>query len=167
MTNSNYIRHFKNLGKLCYLYDQASANITAMQTLVSASYDQWADGTLVSYPVILLLNPYSDQLKSAITNGASALKSVAVTMAGQYLLNADFLKDFEHSTPTATSVKAVLEALITEMQAVAPGDNKALTTQSATGFVNFFETNWAPAGSFLQAAPGDYPDATYVVAAVI
>jgi len=64
MTNANYGKHLKNIGKLCYLYDQAAASTTAMNTLRATALDQAATGLSAD-----LISRYQPHWESAISAG--------------------------------------------------------------------------------------------------
>ena len=166
MLTGNYDRHLKVLGKLARLWDDASADSAAQKLLISRMIDQVATGEVDSYPATLLLNAYTLTLNSAITAGAEAIRSTAVTMAAAYLISTDFTDDLT-TAPSATTAQAVLEALQTEMAAGL--DNKTLTDTASTGFVNFFDTNWSPSGAWNTEADGtaDYKDSVYVVTTIV
>jgi hypothetical protein len=165
MTGANYIRNLKALGKLCFLYDNATAAALAQQTLRATTADQVADGTVTTLPAVDLFAQYDTQWKQGITAGATALQAVAIAFASSYLIDPTFTAGLT-TTPTATTPVAVLTAFATEMTSV---DNKTLTTLAATGLVNFFDIIMGSAGSWNTAADGsaDYKDSVYVVSAVV
>lgn len=166
MTDANYIRHFKVLGKLAKLYDTAAADSTTLETLLTTFVDQYATGTIASFPAVQLFPRYTTQWISAITAGPTALQSVAKNAAAAYLTSTDFTNDLT-TEPTANTALAVLVALATEMGAGV--DNKTLTTKASTGLVNFFDAIRGTAGSWNTAADGsaDYKDSVYVVSTVV
>ena len=155
------------LGKLCKLWDDASADGSAQKLLISRLLDQIATGEVASYETTLLLNKYTSTLDTAVKQGAEAMKTQARTMAGLYLTSSIFRDDLTTIPTTLSDAKSVLEALQTEMAAGV--DNKTLTDTAATGLVNFFDTNWSPTGSWNTAADGvaDYKDSVYVVSAIV
>ena len=162
MLAANYVEHCKVLGKLCRLWDDASADAEAMKLLISRLIDQYADGELATWDTLQLLNPYTASLASGVNNGAAALKALAQTMAAAYLTSAIFRGDLTTTPDNISSATSVLEALQTEMGAGV--DNVTFTTKSSTGLVNFFDL-FEPTGAWNTAADGeaDYPDSTYVV----
>ena len=165
MDAGNYTRHFKALGKLAFLYDNATAAALAQQTLRATTADQVADGTTTTLPAVDLFAQYDTQWKQGITAGATALQAVAIAFASSYLIDATFTAGLT-TVPTATTPVAVLTALALEMTSV---DNKTLTTLAATGLVNFFNV---VAGSVLSwhtaaDASADYKDSVFCVSAVV
>lgn len=167
MLDANYVKHFKVLGKLCRLWDDASADESAMKLLIARTFDQVATGELPSYDPLLIVNSYTAALNSAVNNGAAALKTIAENVAATYLTSAVFRDDLTTTPGSPGSAKSVLEALQTDMGAGV--DNKTLTDVASTGFVNFFDTVWDPSGSWNTEPDGtaDYPDSTYVVITIV
>jgi hypothetical protein len=163
MLDANYQKHLKILGKLCQMWDSASASSTAEQLLAARFFDQVATGEAGSWVNLQLFAPYTGQIQSAILSGALAIKAMAEQLAGYYLVSAEFRGDLTNTPTSPTSAQSVLEALIAEMTA----DSKTLTTAAATGLVNFFETVWAPSGSFPQSGSPSYADGTYVVVTIV
>lgn len=164
MTNDNYIRHFKVLGKLAKLYDIAAADESDLETLLSTFVDQYATGTVASLPAILIFPNHTVAWSQAISAGATALQTVAKNAASAYLIDDDFTGDLT-TTPAATTAAAVLTALATEMGAGV--DNKTLTTKSSTGLVNFFDAILGSSGSWNTSGTPTYADGTYVVSTVV
>lgn len=166
MDNANYIRHFKVLGKLCKLYDLASTQSSAQNSLLAAFVDQYADGTDASLPAVLLFPSYTSAWASAISGGPNAMKSLSLSAATQYLVGANFTDDLT-TAPAGTSVSAVLAALQTEMGA--GEDDKTLATKASSGLVNFFDTILGSSGTWNTEtdASADYKDSVYVVSAVV
>jgi len=164
MTDANYIRHLKVLGKYCKIYDDADADATAQGVLIATTSDQIATGLAIDTPAVAMHGPYISSLTAAVSSGPTALKALAVQLAGQYLSLNLFYTSLT-TVPTSTTAVAALVALQTEMGAGV--DNKTLTTEGSTGLVNFFDTILGSEGTWNTAGPGDYPDATYVVSAVV
>lgn len=166
MTNGNYIRHFKVLGKLCKLYDDANANSTAEGELLATFADQYSDGTEASLAAISLFPAYTSQWASSINNGASNLANIAINAAAAYLVNATFTDDLT-TTPTTGTAAASLVALATDMGAGV--DNKTLGTKTTSGLVNFFDAIAGESGTWNTEsdATADYRDAVYVVSTVV
>jgi hypothetical protein len=164
MTDANYQRFFKVLGKLAYLYDTATAENTALATLLATTADQVATGLSVDNPAVLMLAQNLGALSVALVNGPQAIQSQAIAIASAYL-ELPLFKAALTTVPTANTAAAILIALATEMTSVST--TKTLTTKSATGLVNFFDTIAGSSGSWNTAAPGDYPDATYCVSAIV
>jgi len=168
MTDANYIRHFKVLGKLAYLYDTAGSNATALQTLLAVFADQVADGTYLTVPAVKLFNNTITEWDAAIGTAGSltTLRSMAVNAGRAYITNATFTAGLT-TTPASASVADVLAALQTEMGAGV--DDKTLSTEAATGLVNFLDTLLGSEGTWNTAedASADYKDSVYVVAALV
>jgi hypothetical protein len=163
MQTGNYARHLKVLGKICYLYDTAASEVTALELTTSRLFDQVATGESVSLPGVKLLAPFVSTISRAVDAGASTLKTIATNMASAYLTSADFRGDLD-TTPTSTSSPAaVLDALIADMTS----DSKTFTTQASTGLVNFFVAVFAPGGTFPQSGSPTHADSTYVVQAIV
>ena len=78
MTDANYIRHFKVLGKLAKIYDDAGADVSALNTLV------------------------------ATTSGPTALQSLAVSIGGQYLSLNLFYASLTTVPTSTTAVAALV-----------------------------------------------------------
>lgn len=161
MLDAAYLKHLKVLGKICYIWDAASADVTAMKLMVSRLFDQTATGEVVSYDATKLVNSYTNGIDAAITSGPAALKAQMEQLASAYLTNTLFTDDLD-TTPTDSTAKASLEALIEDMG----DDEKTFDTAASTGFVNFFETVFAPTGSFPQSGTPTYDDSTYVILAL-
>lgn len=166
MTDANYIRHFKVLGKLAKLYDDAGANDTAMRTLLATFVDQYAEGTSASLSAINIFPTYTRQWANAIGSSPASLQAIAVAAAGAYLISADFTADLT-TTPSATTPAAVLIALATDMGAGV--DDKTLSTEATSGLVNFFDAVQGAEGTWNTEddATADYKDSVYVVSAVV
>lgn len=167
MLDADYQKHFKVIGKLCRLWDQAGADVDASKLLISRLFDQVATGELPSYDALLLVNTYTSSLDSGVANGAAALKTVAETITAAYLTSQVFLPDLTTAPGNSSSPQSVLEALQTDMGA--GEDDKTLTTSASTGLVNFFDTVWSPTGSWNTEADGtaDYKDSVYVVGTIV
>lgn len=177
MLDANYQKHFKVLGKICKLYDAAGADVTTVKTRIAAFLDQIATGAIGSYNTTLLLNPYTGTLNQAVSAGSAAMQALAITMAGAYLTDpgVNFKGDLLVGPAIAaitnpSSPALVLEGLRLEMQSTGGGDNKKLTTEATTGFVNFFKNvllSAAGAWNTIADASADYKDSVYVVDAVV
>ena len=167
MIAADYVTHLKVLGKLARLWDDASSDASAMKLLIARFYDQIATGEAPSYDTLLTLNPYTSLLNGGVQNGAEAIKTVTVAAAAAYLISATFRDSLITTPATPSNSTSVLEALQTEMGAGV--DNKTLTTSAATGFVNFFDANFSPTGSWNTEADGtaDYKDSIYVVTTIV
>jgi len=164
MLDANYIRHFKVLGKLCKMYDEASTEVTAQTLRLARLEDQVATGASASLPGTEVINAHYNALKAAITQGPTAMKTATVAAATSYLIGSDFRDDFVTETPTSTSsANAVLTALAAEMV----GDPKTLSTETTSGLVNFFDTIAGAELVWNDASSPDYPDSTYVVDAIV
>ncbi len=167
MTDANYQKHLKVLGKLCKLWDDAGSDEDTQKELIARMFDQAATGELPSYPALLILNPYTAALDRSIVSGVVAQQATAKSMAEAYLKSSTFTDDLTTSVTGGVTGTTVLNALQTEMGA--GEDNKTLTTSAATGFVNFFDTNWSPTGSWNTEADAtaDYKDSVYVVSTIV
>jgi len=166
MTDANYQRHLKVLGKLARLFDTAGADDTAMKALLATFVDQYATGGAASLPAIEVFPTFTARWAAAITAGAAALKKVAQDAATAYLRSDDFVNDMTVA-PSNNTVAAVLAALQTQMNAA--NDNKKFTTKSSTGLVNFFDSLLAAPGTWntIADASADYKDSVYVVDAIV
>lgn len=166
MTSGNYQRKFKVLGKLAKLYDLAAADVTTLNLLLAVFADQVADGTATSLPDTLLFSTYIPQWSSAVSSGATALKSLAVSAASAHLISSDFTGDFVSNTPSSPITPAtVITALIAELTT----NSSTLTTLAATGLVNFLNVVYGSVQTFPTAADGSatYKDSVYVVATIV
>ena len=152
MLDANYLKHLKVLGKLCYIYDTASASVVTMETAVARFFDQVATGEAsTSWPALQVFNPYTAQFASAVASGPTAIRQWAVQCAGYYLASTAFTADLV-TARTSNTVAASLVAWIADMD----DDSKTLTT-----------ANWAPTGDFPQSESPTYADSTYVVATIV
>ncbi len=164
MLNANYIRHLKPLGKLCYLYDIAGTGLAALKTLRATTYDQVADGTDASAPGVDVFAQYRSRYNNVISQGQQAQQDLALAIATSYMVSDDFIDDLT-TQPTSRTIANVIAALETEMAVGV--DNKTLTTEAATGLVNFFDTLKGSEGTWNTSGSPDYPDSVYVVSAVV
>lgn len=163
MLDANYQKHLKILGKLCYGWDEASADLASQTLTAERFYDQTATGAAGSWVNLQLFNGFTSQWAGALVAGATAIKSLMETMAASYLTSAEFQDDMTTVATTPSSAQSVLEALIAEMG----DDSKTLTTAAGTGLVHFFETVWAPDGDLPQSGSPSYADGTYVVQTIV
>jgi hypothetical protein len=170
MATLTYARHFAVLGKLCKLYDDASAASGTQRTLISTYCDQTADGVAASLAMVIAQQTYAQQFNSALSSGEDTRKTIALNAAKAYFTNAYFTDELT-TTPDSTGIVDVLTALQTEMGAGV--DNVTLGTKTTTGLVNFFDAILADEGEGAGTwntesdATADYRDAVYVVSAVI
>lgn len=164
MLDANHIRHLKVLGKICYLYDTAGSQQSTMELGLSRLADQVAAGDAPSLPGVLTIANFLNAYDSAISAGQEAQQTVCMNMATAYLISEDFRNDLVDNTPeTPGSVASVLDAWALELT----NDSKTLTTESSTGFVNFFENVLEATEDFPEAGSPTYADSTYVVAAIV
>ena len=165
MLDANYIRHFKVIGKLCKMFDEAVSEETAQTLRLARLEDQTATGESASLPGVEVINAHYNALKAAITSGPTAMQSATVAAATSYFTGSDFRGDLVTETPTnPSSVNAVLTAFAAEMV----DDPKTLTTESTTGLINFFDVIAAEELTWNdESADPDYPDSTYVVDAIV
>jgi hypothetical protein len=168
MTDGNYQKHCKVLGKYCRLYDTAGTNETAMKALEAITIDQVADGLAASLPACEALAGKLPAWKTAISAGPSALKAVAIQLAAQYLQLDLFCSTLVgHAATAGSAVTTILTAFQDEMSA--SHDNKTLGTKTTSGLVNFFDAVAVDAGGSAGTwntesdATADYRDAIYVV----
>jgi hypothetical protein len=164
MLDANYIKHFKALGKMCKMYDDAVADETAAKTLRATMYDQIADGTDASAWAVDIISSYRSRINNAISNGPTQIQGVMISLASAYLVNDGFVDDLT-TQPASRTAANVLAALQTEMGAGV--DDKTLKTKSSTGLVNFFDAILGEAGVWNTDNAPDYDDSVYVVSAVI
>lgn len=167
MTPTNYVRHFKVLGKICRLYDVGGPDVAALKLLISRVFDQIATGEVDSYDALLLLTPYMGQLNASLGEASTQVKFHAVQMAGKYLTSPNFYGDLTTVPSNVALVTAVLTALRTDMSAAV--DNKRLSTESTSGLVNFFSNVLAAGGTWntVADASADYKDSVYVVDTIV
>jgi hypothetical protein len=85
MLSGNYILLFKNLGKFCYVFENAGTTQATQQVAFDAMVEQAAKPS-GAWEVISDLAPYITQLNTALQNGAVAIQSVIVKAAIAYLL---------------------------------------------------------------------------------
>lgn len=169
MLDANYIKHFKVLGKLARLYDDAAAasDVAALKTLAMRLFDQAATGESPSYDAVLVLSAFMSPLDLSINAVTNNVRATVKTMAAAYLVHSLFRADLTTTPASANDAASVLAALRTDMSAGV--DNKKLTTEAATGLVNFFKNVMAAGGSWnsIADASADYKDSVYVVTAVV
>ena len=72
MTDGNYIKHFKRLGKFCKIYDNAADTLPDQQTLLAVTIDQVADADPNANAVVLSL------LQGAVALDTAAASRTAV-----------------------------------------------------------------------------------------
>lgn len=169
MTNGNYDRFFKILGKLAYVFDNSGALITAQELTQYRTMEQAAksDQESADLPEIeVLANQYSSW-SSAISAGPGVLQTLMKSIATKILTSDDFINSLT-TVPASSSINNVLTALGAEM---ATGvDNKTLTTVSGVGLVHFFN-QLLTSGSVTwhTAADGSasYKDSVYVVNTIV
>jgi hypothetical protein len=164
MTNANYQRHLKILGKLAYLFDAASSDVADMGALLAAFVDQYADATLSSLDAIRIFPNYTPRWQSAINVGPTALQALAKDAANAYLTDAAFI-DTLGAEPASTTALAVL----TQFAADTVTDSKTLTTKASTGIVNFLDEVAGDDLGWNTAADesATYKDSVYCVASVV
>ena len=167
MTPTNYDKHFKVLGKLCRIHDVGGGDISALQLLESRLFDQVATGESASLDAVLLMAGFANGLHSAVTATTQNVRSTVKTIAGAYLTAALFRNDLTTVPSDPTSPASVLGALRTDMGAGV--DNKKLTNETTSGFVNFFKNVMGAGGTWNTAADAsaDYKDSVYVVDAIV
>jgi len=166
MLDANYQKHFKNLGKICRLYDDGGFSEATIKTIISRLYDQAATGESTdSYGALLALCPHITALNSDLSSGGQ-VRSRAKEMAASYLISDFFRADLTTVPGSPNSYESVVEALRVEMSAAV--DNKTLTNESATGFVHFFKV-LKPGTTWNTAADGsaNYKDSIYVVQTIV
>ena len=162
MTDANYQKHLKLLGKLCLLYDDANTQQGNTSTLLENFVDQYADGLKLAS--IKIFSTYQLQWLNALS-GNSALANIATAAAAAYLTDPTFTADLTTVPVNPQSVTSVLAALQTEMSAGV--DNKTLSTLGSTGLVHFFNSFLPSPGTWNTSGTPSYADGTFVVSAVI
>lgn len=171
MTDANYQKHFKVIGKMTLLYDYPGEAEATLELYASALYDQTWTGAQPSYDAGILLNPYAASLATAIAsavNATTARKDALIAMCRAYIQNSVFCDDLT-TTPTANTAAACCTALQFDLVA----DNKTMTTEAATGMVNFLDTACSPTGgpsggwNTEADVTADYKDSVYVVSGQI
>ena len=163
MTDANYIRHAKALGKFAKLYDQATADIATLNTLLATTADQVATGTSVDNPAVLMLAGYLPSLNNSIGNGPTAIQAQAIAIAKSYLALPLFTGSMT-TVPATTSAADVVAALVTELGLTTTAYFTTLTT---TGIANFLNV----VSGVLQTWPGSgsnqYLDSVYCVSTIV
>lgn len=160
MTNGDYARHLKFLGKLCYGFDNSAASISALTTLQATIMDQVADAALTSLPEVRLLCDYMGVWTSKLSS-ADGIRQTMLDIATALLTSADFISGLT-TTPATHDIQDVLDAWKADFTA----NSKTLTTAGSTGLINFLDqlgdvSAWPSSGS------PSYADGTYVVSAVV
>ncbi|HEY3322074.1 MAG TPA: hypothetical protein VGP72_16525 [Planctomycetota bacterium] len=164
MTNGNWQKHLKNLGKFCFLNDNAAASVATLNQLRAATLDQLSDDLITSLPLVdSFTSQQNAAFAQAIDSGPTALQNVAKNSAINYLTNAAFIADLTNKPANPVTAATAIAALVAEMTA----DVVTFTTKSGTGICNFLDMISGTTNAFPQASPGTYPDATYVVLTVL
>ncbi|MGD0090597.1 MAG: hypothetical protein ABSE73_11815 [Planctomycetota bacterium] len=172
MTDGNYQLTFKVLGKLAKLYDLAAGAVSDLTTCLQNAVQQIADQDDIVLDVAL--SSLAPSVVTTLNNGPTSTQQQVIYTANAFLITSSMRSRFivSGNTNPAATVSAVLNALATEMASGGGGDNKKLTTLASTGIVNFLNAVGTAAGmsvlpTWNTAAPGDYPDGTYCVTAVV
>lgn len=170
MTNANYDRFFKILGKLCTTYDNAGTSLTTQNLQRYRFVEQIAksDQEVTDLAAIDLLTQYLPTWKAAVASGVTTLQSLMVQMAGALFTSSDFTAAIitvagKAALTSTSSAPNVIAALAVEMAAAQ--DNKKLSTLAATGLVNFMNqvAGSAQAWNTIIDASADYKDSVYVI----
>ena len=170
MTNGNYDRFSKILGKLAYVFDNSAALVTAQQLTQYRTMEQVAksDQESADLPEISIIAQYFSSWSSAIDAGPLTLQGLVKTIAIKILTSDDFISSLT-TVPASSSINNVLTALATEMGAGV--DNKTFTNVSSTGLVHFLNQllTGGASVSWHTAVDGsaDYKDSVYVVNAIV
>jgi hypothetical protein len=162
MTNDNYAKVFGILGKLCFGYDLAAAQLVAASTILANLQDEVATGFPESNPANQTLRPYYSRLDAAIRNGPTYALASNQGAAGRFLVSDYFVSKLITVPINRNLAASVLEAFQTEMSAAV--DNKTLTDLSDTGLVHFFDSFLLAPGTWNTApdASADYKDSVFV-----
>ena len=169
-------RHFCVLGKLCHLYDIASADESAMKLKTSKMWDQIADGAAGTYEVMDKLAPSQESLDAAILDtveAATKIKTVAVNLAAKYLTSDACAGSLEWGVgePQGPEDPNDPASVLICLKAVLDQAAATLTTESSTGLINFFESNWTipaePAWPQAADESATWKDSVYVVEDVV
>lgn len=170
MTNANYDRFFKFLGKLAYMYDNAGASVTAQNNARYRTVEQVAksDQEYIDLPEVDLLANYIASWKAAVAGGATQLQALMVTI-GQALVTST---DFTGSIITAPGIAALTNSssannVITALAAEMTSDAKTITTVSTTGLANFLNKVATATIATPQSGAASYTDAVYVVVTIV
>ena len=170
MTNDNYIRHLKVLGKLVFVYDEASAQVDEHRDYLAVTCDQIATGLAIDNDALTALAANLPSWNLAISSGPESLKVRMTTLLEAYIKTAMFCDTIVETTVNANqSATVILQALAVEMDT----DTKTLTEQSYLdhGLAAFFESEYASQTTwetpFPIDSPGSYPDETYVVGTIV
>lgn len=172
MTDANYQKHFKVIGKLALLYDYVGEVEATLEGYVAALYDQLWTGAQASYDAGVLLSGSAEALARTVVQaagGTTSRKSQLAAMLRAYMTSAAFRDDVTIAPTDINDAADVAEALQFEME----DDAKTLGTEGSTGMVNFMETACVPVNgpsvgwTTESDATADYKDATYVVEAQV
>lgn len=163
---TNYPRVFKVLGKLAFMFDNASAATVEENFVLATTADQIATGLTIDNPAVLMFAQYSNSLQGAINAGPAAIQTMAKTIAGQYF-QLPMFTSLLTNTPASSSVADIIAALALDM--ASGTDNKTLTTKSGTGLINFFDTVAGTTGTWNHTTDGsaDYKDSVYCVDTIV
>lgn len=170
MTNANYDRFFKFLGKLAYMYDNAGSSVTTQNQARYRTVEQAAksDQEYVDLPEVDLLAGYVGSWKAAVSSGASQLQTLMVQI-GQALVTSS---DFTAAIITAGGLAALTNksnagVVITALAAEMTADSKTITTVGSTGLANFLNQVAGSTVATPQSGSPSYPDGTYVVLTIV
>lgn len=172
MTDANYQKHFKVIGKLTYLYDTAVTTLATLEGYVSALYDQIWTGAQASYEAGRLLSEYAQQMDRAINDqvsGTTLRQTMAQKMLKAYIKSSLFTGDLENTPSDASREKAICEAFQQDLV----DNSKTMSTETTTGMVNFMDEACGPTGgpsvgwNTEADATADYKDSVYVVEAQV
>lgn len=163
MTDPNYIKHFRNIGKFAFIWDYCNEWPTNQNLYLARLADQIATGEPEDNALVSMIGLQFPGWLAAINIGPTTLQARIRQAFNAYLLNPAFQADIE--TELTASGKADLVLIDFQNELIA--DTKTLSVKGTTGIVNFLEAMYAPIDPWPTDADPDYPDGTYVTATVL
>lgn len=181
MVNNQYIRRFRVLGKMAYLYDQAAAlspvtdlKLIAASLLDQATYGDDGAGGLTEEAILASLD-YLNSLASSINSlyaaianmGAGTVQSIVQSMTEAYVRTSAFYEGTDETVadPFATlpadlnSATSILTAFGVQM------DVDGVTITENGGIKTYVQTLWGV--ELPDAVAPTYADATFYVGTII
>ena len=163
MTNDNWIRHLKVIGKLAFMHDTAGTNVTAENLAIATTADQIATALVIDNPTVELFGQNVASLLNAVTSGSSRIQEICVTLAAQYMALPLFTSSMT-TVSTSLSAADLVTALITEMGLTTTA---WLTPTAATGIANFLNIVSGSVQTWPSSGTHQYEDSVYAISEVV
>lgn len=163
MNDASYIRHFKVIGKLAFLYDVGGTNVAAENLAIATTADQIATALVIDNPAVALYGQNIGSLLNAVSVGSGNIQTICASLAAQYMALTLFTGSMT-TVPTSLSAADLVAALITEMGLTTTA---WLTPTAATGIANFLNVVSGTVQTWPSSGTNQYTDAVYCVSAVV